>query len=158
MFACTALILDLYQRNAGFVDKGQFWAISHVKIKKNGSYGQNTLLTNGRIFRDAMNRAVEISPNDLPNERAALDVRIGGGKWISNSVYQTKDFTYDISNGSYLLVIRNMGGTEIYRARLYNRYNPPDDERNECLWSTDLGEYVCNLLHSYGYTSAQYSH
>ncbi|MBR4356203.1 MAG: type II secretion system protein [Elusimicrobiaceae bacterium] len=116
------------------------------------------LLTNGRIFRDAMNRAVEISPNDLPNERAALDVRIGGGKWISNSVYQTKDFTYDISNGSYLLVIRNMGGTEIYRARLYNRYNPPDDERNECLWSTDLGEYVCNLLHSYGYTSAQYSH
>ena len=116
------------------------------------------LLTNGRISRDAMNRAVEISPNDLPNERAALDVRIGGGKWISNSVYQTKDFTYDISNGSYLLVIRNMGGTEIYRARLYNRYNPPDDERNECLWSTDLGEYVCNLLHSYGYTSAQYSH
>ena len=116
------------------------------------------LLTNGRIFRDAMNRAVEISPNDLPNERAALDVRIGGGKWISNSVYQTKDFTYDISNGSYLLVIRNMGGTEIYRARLYNRFNPPDDDRNECLWSTDLGEYVCNLLHPYGYTSAQYNH
>lgn len=116
------------------------------------------LLSNGRLLIDSMNRALMLNPNELPNTKIALDVQLGGGSWTAdNNAYQTKDFNYDISAGNYVAVTRRSGETLLYQVRLYNRYNPPDDGRAECLWANSLGEYVCKLLQRHGYTVSPYS-
>jgi len=114
-------------------------------------------MSNGSILIDSMNRALMLQPNVAPTGKTMLDVKLGGGDWTSNSLYATKDFAYDISHGSYLVVTRLAAGTELYRLNLYNRFNPPDDGRKECQWSTDVGKYICDLFAQQGYTVSQYT-
>ena len=112
-------------------------------------------LSNGRSLTDSMNRSLLLSPNTPPDSREMLDVNINNGKWVSNTQCNTNDFSYDISNGSFLEIVRDNDGTELYRLRLYNRYVPADDGKLECLWSTSLGKKICTLLERSGYTVQQ---
>ena len=109
----------------------------------------------GKTFVDGMNRALVLRPDELPNSKVTLDVKVSGGSWSDDGkVYQTRDFEYDLSNGNYLLVKRLKAGTELYRLYLYNRYNPPDENRMECRWSTSVGKNMCLYFNRQGYTAS----
>ncbi len=115
-------------------------------------------LSNGRVMLDSMNRAVMLQPNIPPNAKGMLDVKIGGGKWTSDSTYRTRDFEYDITDGNYLLITRLVeGGGEVYRVYMYTRFNPANENRRECQWSTELGQFACKLFGEQGYTVSQYT-
>ena len=138
---------------------GMLAAIALPQYSKSVERSRTTeALSNGRILADSMNRAVLLDPHALPNNKNRLDVKIGGGTWNQDgNVYSTKDFRYDISNGSYLLIERNAGGNILYRMYLYNRYNPADAGKAECKYSNDLGKFVCDLLGEQGYLVSAYS-
>lgn len=115
-------------------------------------------LKNGKMLTDSMNRAVWLDPNTLPNNKNRLDVKIGGGTWnAEGNVYTTDAFRYDISNGSYLLIERNAGGTILYRMYLHNRYVPDNEGKTECKYSDSLGKFICDLLGEQGYLVSAYS-
>ena len=109
-------------------------------------------LSNGRVLLDSMNRALTERPNELPNDKTSLDVKLGGGTWTSNSVYKTKDFEYDVSNGTHVIVRRDLGNGESYELHMYNRYDDTREGDLECKWAGDDGQYICNLLQGQGYT------
>ena len=108
-------------------------------------------LYNGRVLLDSMNRALSLSPNDLPNTKQSLDVKIGGGQWQNDSSFRTKDFRYDISHGSYLQIERIADGNLVYVLYMYNRYVPADDGMKMCVWHSDLGRTVCDILSNQGF-------
>lgn len=108
-------------------------------------------LYNGRVLLDSMNRALSLSPNDLPNTKQSLDVKIGGGQWQNDSSFRTKDFRYDISQGSYLQIERIADGNLVYVLYMYNRYVPADDGMKMCVWHSDLGRTVCDILSNQGF-------
>lgn len=108
-------------------------------------------LYNGRVLLDSMNRALSLSPNDVPKTKQSLDVKIGGGQWRDDSSFYTKDFRYDISNGSYLQIERIAGGNTLYVLYMYNRYVPADDGLRVCVWHSDLGKTVCDILSNQGF-------
>lgn len=115
-------------------------------------------LSNGRVMLDSMNRAIMLQPNALPNTKGVLDVKIGGGTWnAAGNVYTTKDFEYDISHGTYLLVTRVVSTGPLYRVYMYTRFNPANENRRECQWSTELGQFACKLFGEQGYTVSQYT-
>ena len=109
-------------------------------------------LLNGRVLLDSMNRAIALSPNTLPTVKQDLDVKIGGGQWTSDSTFETKDFVYDVSNGSYLEIRRVSQGNVIYSLQLYNRFVPADDGMKICIWNTELGNNICDILASQGFS------
>jgi len=111
-------------------------------------------ISNGRVLLESMNRALTERPEELPNDKTALDVKLGGGSWTSSSEFATKDFTYDISNGTHLVITRNLGNGESYQLHMYNRYDATKDGDLECKWAGETGEYICHLLEGQGYTSS----
>ena len=116
------------------------------------------LLSNGKVMLDSMNRSIMLQPNVPPSSKEMLDVKIGGGRWTSNSTYRTRDFEYDISNGNYLLINRLMAdGSVVYRAYMYTRLNPANENIRQCQWRTEVGQFACKLLGEQGYTVSQIS-
>ena len=111
-------------------------------------------LTNGHVLEDSMNRSLILEPNTPPTTREMIDMPLGGGRWTSDSVYETADFSYDLSHGNYVEISRNQNAsTVLYRLRIYNRFNPTDDGKRECYWvNADLGKRMCTLLERQGYT------
>ena len=74
---------------------------------------------NGRAIVDAMNRALNERPNDLPKTRYDLDIKLSGGSWnAAGNQYTTSLFAYDLSNGDRVEATRNLGGSEKYVATL----------------------------------------
>ena len=115
-------------------------------------------LSNGKVMLDSMNRSIMLQPNVPPSNKGMLDVKIGGGKWTSNSTYRTRDFEYNISNGNYLLITRLMeDGSEVYRVYMYTRFTPANENIRQCQWSTTVGEFACKLFGEQGYSVSQYS-
>lgn len=113
-------------------------------------------LYNGRVLVDSMNRALSLSPNDLPNTKQSLDVKIGGGQWENDHSYRTKDFRYDLSRGAYLVIDRVQGDNVIYSLFLFNRYWPSNENHRVCAWRSKLGQSVCAVLSTQGFAEQAY--
>ena len=108
-------------------------------------------LTNGRTVVDAMNRALNERPNEMPNTKTALDVKIGGGSWDDEGkVFTTKNFTYDISSGEYVEITRELGGTEKYILFMHNSGSSTPDALS-CQSVGDEGKRICKALSSQGF-------
>ena len=87
--------------------------------------------TNARVIIDSMNRAINERPNEYPNTRASLDVRLSGGTWNkSANVYTTDLFMYDLSKGDRLEITRKLGGKESYLLTYFNNLSKFPDEKN----------------------------
>lgn len=99
-------------------------------------------VTNGRVLVDSMNRALAERPDESPDSKAALDVKIGGGKWnASGTKYATRHFEYDISSGTYVLITHKVSGG---RYELY-MYTGNSDKR-VCKWKGRNAQKVCQSL------------
>ncbi len=102
-------------------------------------------LNTGRAVADAMSRAYTERPTMNPNTRDSLDVQPGNASWTTSSTFRTKDFTYDMGDGSYLEVKRNNSYTILI-------YTEKSDKAGEstCSSSDDFGASVCNSLKAAG--------
>ena len=106
-------------------------------------------LTNGRTLVDSMNRALTERPNESPNHKGALDVKIGGGSWNENgTLYTTTNFTYDISTGEYVLITRDLGDGEYYKLYMYNS---DGGDKLECTHAGEDGEKMCKTMQAQGF-------
>lgn len=54
-------------------------------------------MTLGKTIIDAQNRSLDAFPNDSVATKNALDVKLSGGEWTDDGVYETKYFTYTLS-------------------------------------------------------------
>ncbi|WP_432635686.1 type IV pilin protein [Candidatus Avelusimicrobium sp.] len=101
---------------------------------------------NGRAIVDAMNRALNERPNDLPKTRYDLDIKLSGGSWNSSgNQYTTNLFVYDLSKGDRVEATRNLGGSEKYVLTFFNNYNDVADLRT----CTPTGSTATNLCKSF---------
>ena len=102
---------------------------------------------NGRAIVDAMNRALNERPNELPNSRTDLDIKLSGGSWnTSGNQYTTSLFVYDLSRGDRVTATRNLGGSDNqYVLTFFNNYNDVADLRT----CTPTGSTATNLCKSF---------
>lgn len=103
---------------------------------------------NGRTMLEAANRALDLQPNKTP-VRKDLDVQISGGQWVSDSVYQTPDFTYTLADG-WVQIDRDLDG-DGYTLKLYTNAHSRDGQRT-CHGNGTEGSELCNTFVSSGYT------
>jgi len=114
-------------------------------------------LKNGRTLIDSMSRALVERPDELPFHERDLDVKISGGKWNApgaGCIYTTKDFTYNICNGYYVHILRDLGDGEYYKLYMYNTTWLPEwlqDENSKCQYVGEEGEKICKSLQSQGF-------
>lgn len=106
--------------------------------------------TNGRILLESTNRALDERPKELPTTKDSLDIKISGGKWTSNSVYQTTDFTYTLAADG-IEIYRDLNDGDGYTLKLYNTSSALDGQRT-CTPHGDEGAELCNVFVSSGYT------
>ena len=110
-------------------------------------------LVTGKSILDAMNRAINERPNESPNTRASLDIRLSGGKWnASTNGYQTKFFFYDLSKGDRVEAVRDLGDDGKYTLTFYNTLSASSDKKT-CTATGRIGQGVCQSLKSLGYES-----
>ncbi|WP_428060333.1 type IV pilin protein [Candidatus Avelusimicrobium stercoris] len=101
---------------------------------------------NGRAIVDAMNRALNERPNDLPKTRYDLDIKLSGGSWnAAGNQYTTNLFVYDLSKGDRVEATRNLGGSEKYVLTFFNNYNDVATLRT----CTPTGSTATNLCKSF---------
>ena len=109
------------------------------------------VLSTARTIVDAMNRAFLTNPNVWPTTKQFLDVQVGGGQWIDDSTFQTKDFVYDIGGGKSLEIDRISGGEKLYHLTIYNRFSEDKHGKSICKSETDMGSYICKTLQDSGF-------
>ena len=110
---------------------------------------------NGRAILDAMNRSINERPNEYPNTRASLDIRLSGGEWnAAANEYKTKYFIYDLSRGDRLEITRPISENEQYVLRLYNNLSPAPDLK-ECAPQGERGKSLCRSFQGSGYELAE---
>lgn len=104
---------------------------------------------NGKVIVEAMDRAINERPNELPNTRASLDIRLGGGEWNNAAnVYTTDFFVYDISKGDRLEITRDLGGGEKYILIYFNNFHKNAGQKT-CSPTGSLAEKLCNSFGSF---------
>lgn len=65
-------------------------------------------LTIGRLVVEAMDRAYTERPGMAPNTRSSLDVQPSGVSWTTSSTFTTRDFSYNMGDGSSLTITRSV--------------------------------------------------
>lgn len=131
---------------------GMLAAIALPQYSKSVERSRTTeALSNARTIVDSMNRAFLTNPNIPPVTKDFLDVKIGGGTWVNNEQYETKDFVYYIGGGKYLEVHRVSAGEELYVLILFNRFDEDRHGQAVCHADTKMGAYICSTLRDVGY-------
>ncbi len=106
---------------------------------------------NGRSILDSMNRAINERPNEYPNTRASLDIRLSGGEWNEEAnQYTTQLFVYDLSRGDRLEVTRDLGDGEQYVLSFYNNLSEAPEKR-ECTPTGSLAQDLCKSFKASGF-------
>ena len=108
-------------------------------------------LVNGRTLVESMDRALTERPNESPNTKSSLDVKISGGSWQDDSVYKTKNFEYDISSGTYVKITRDLGGGESYTLYFHNNSSNTEGLL-ACEYEGKTGSQICKMLRLQGFT------
>ena len=103
-------------------------------------------LSTGTAVVDAMNRAYNERPYMAPNTRSSLDVLPSGVNWTTSSTFTTKNFSYDLKDGTYLEITRSVKGG-YYKLQMYTEKSSQPGDR-VCSASGDMGNAVCQSLAS----------
>lgn len=97
-------------------------------------------MSNGRILLDAVNRALDLNPNVDPT-RFDLDVKVSGGTWDSDTVYNTSDFSYTLGHDE--IVVRRDLGSGYYELRFSTNATDRGGEI-QCISSGEEGAELCS--------------
>ena len=106
-------------------------------------------VTTGAAVVEAMNRAHTERPDVAPRTRADLDVLPGGVSWTGTSTFVTKNFSYDLKDGTYLEITRSVKDG-YYTLKMYTEASDQPGVRT-CSSSGETGGMVCQSLKSAGF-------
>ncbi len=105
-------------------------------------------LTIGNSVVEAMDRAYSERPGMAPNVKGALDVVPSGVSWTTSSTFTTRDFSYNMNDGTYLSISRTVKGGS-YTIKMYTEASDYGG-RKTCASVGDMGASVCTSLASAG--------
>ena len=101
-------------------------------------------LSTGAAVVDAMNRAYTERPDMLPNTRSSLDVLPSGVSWTDAGKFTSKNFSYDLKDGTYLEIKRDVKGGS-YTLKMYTE-SSDEPGRRTCSSVVETGEQICQAL------------
>lgn len=101
-------------------------------------------LSIGQAVTEAMDRAYIERPHMAPNTRASLDVVPTGVSWSGSGTFVTRDFSYDMGDGSCLTITRPVKGGS-YTIKMYSEASGQGGKKT-CSSEGDMGADVCRSL------------
>ena len=83
-----------------------------------------------------------------PNTRNSLDVRPNGVTWTTSSTFTTRDFSYNLGDGTYLEITRPVKDGS-YTIKMYTEVGDQGGKKT-CSSVGSMGADVCRALASAG--------
>lgn len=125
-------------------------AIPQYNIAVEKSRSAEAVSTGAKIV-EAMDRAYTERPYMAPNTKGSLDIQPGKACWTSSHAFSTKNFSYDLTDGTYLEIKRDVKGGS-YTLKMYTEASTQPGART-CSSVGETGEMVCKSLRSAGFSN-----
>lgn len=109
--------------------------------------------SSGKAIVEAMNRALNERPDELPDTLGELDIRLTiKEKWNADrSQFSTENFQYDISDGRHVSITRDLGDGDGYTLTLYNNASENLADARTCRGLGEDGAELCQSFVSLGF-------